>query len=179
MKRRNGLCRWLTLVVGFTTASSCFAIDGVALSVGDGLGDVEMLRLTLLARQWDHPPDRTDWHLRIHWEFGVARWRASHAATGVSELYDADLTPVIRFVRPGAASQPYLEFGIGAHVLSEDRIADRVLSSTYHFGSHVGIGLQWGEGADMTLRYQHLSNASLETPNPGIDFAIVRLAFPI
>lgn len=156
------------------------ALDGISISVGDGLGDVEMLRVSLLARQTDHRPDGAGWNLRIHWEFGLAYWRARHGSTGVDEVYDANVTPVLRFAPTcRAGTQPYVEFGLGFHVLSEDRIEDRTLSSTYHFGSHLGVGLVTGSDRrlDLGLRYQHLSNASLATPNPGIDFAIARLAW--
>lgn len=171
---------WAPAACLLTWAAPAPAIDGVAISVGDGLGDVDMLRVSLLARQHDHRADGAGWNLRIHWEFGLAYWRAYDADTGVEEIYNANVTPVLRFSpthRTGI--RPYVEFGLGFHVLTEDRIEDRTLSSTYHFGSHLGVGVVTSSDRrfDLGLRYQHLSNASLETPNPGIDFAIARVGW--
>lgn len=177
MKIARDLCLPVLLLASSSTVA---AFDGVAVSVGDGLGDVEMVRVSLIALQKDHRPDGAGWNLRIHWELGLAYWRAYGASTGVDEVYDLNVTPVLR-LSPTRwnGSRPYFEFGIGAHVLTEDRIEDRRLSSTYHFGSHLGVGVITGpqHRFDLGLRYQHLSNASLATPNPGIDFAIARVAW--
>ncbi|MGE0080348.1 MAG: acyloxyacyl hydrolase [Thiohalomonadaceae bacterium] len=179
MKARYGK-PWLLAPLLLAWAHPIAAFDGLAVSVGDGLGNVEMLRVSLLARQRDHAPDHAGWNLRIHWEFGLACWRAHDSSTGVDEIYNANVTPVLRFSPTGRrGARPYAEFGLGFHVLSDDRIEDRTLSSTYHFGSHVGVGLVTGGDRrfDLGVRYQHLSNASLETPNPGIDFAIARIGW--
>lgn len=174
-QRRARLFATLLLTWGCPAA----AFDGLAISIGDGLGTVEMVRLSLLARQRDHAPDHGVWKLRIHWELGFAYWRAHNSSTGVSEIYNANVTPVLRFSpNDHAGMRPYTEFGLGFHVLSEDRIENRTLSSTYHFGSHLGIGvIMGGNRLELGMRYQHLSNSSLETPNPGIDFAIMRIGW--
>jgi hypothetical protein len=114
--------------------------------------------------------------MRVHWELGVAYWRAPEDTEGVQDLFDVNATPVFRFATVRQAPRPYADIGIGVHVLSEHRIGERELSTPYHFGSIAGVGLELESGLDLSLRFQHLSNAAVGLPNPGINFALLRLA---
>jgi lipid A 3-O-deacylase len=168
----------LTALLLMATSAAAGPIDGVAVCLGDGLAGVEMARISLLARQKDPPPGIAGWNLNIHWEFDLAAWRVRRFRRGAGQLFEASVTPVLRLSLPWPAARPYAEFGLGAHVLSDDRIGDRVLSTSYQFGSHLGVGLVMGarHAWELGVRFQHLSNAGLETPNPGMDFVIARVA---
>ncbi|MGM0412618.1 MAG: acyloxyacyl hydrolase, partial [Pseudomonadota bacterium] len=73
----------------------------------------------------------------------------------------------------------YLEAGTGIRLLSRSRVSGRELSTEFHFGSHGGAGIRFGPGnrLDAALMLQHISNADIETPNPGINFYQLRLIY--
>ena len=92
------------------------------------------------------------------------------------------MTPVFRLQRhPFGATriQPYLEAGVGFHLLSEREIENIILSTSFQFGIDVGWGLLWGHDRRVELgyRFQHLSNAGIRLPNPGINFHLLYLGY--
>ena len=76
---------------------------------------------------------------------------------------------------------PFLEVGLGAHFLSNIRFDDLSLSTSLQFGSHIGAGIYFGKDRRFSLvyRFQHLSNASVKQPNPGVEFHLLQLGFRI
>ena len=69
--------------------------------------------------------------------------------------------------------------GIGTHLLSElyDN-GGRQLSTAFQFGDHIGVGYVTADGMDIGLLIQHFSNGSIKQPNDGVNFAVVRMAYP-
>ena len=103
----------------------------------------------------------------LSWDLSFGGWTGGHGP-----VYDLGFTPVARLGR-----SPYLEAGVGAHVLSDlDVGTGRDLSTHFQFGDHVGVGLRFGN-YDLGVRLQHLSNGGLRNPNPGINFVILRLQY--
>ena len=49
------------------------------------------------------------------------------------------------------------------------------MSTAFQFSDTLGAGVQFGNRARSTVgvRFQHLSNASIKRPNPGINFTQV------
>src|SRR5436305_1101512 len=83
-------------------------------------------------------------------------------------------TPIFRYAR-SRNSGPYLEAAIGLHFLSDTHIKpDVTLSTHFQFGDHIGVGVR-RDKYDLGIRLQHLSNAGLRNPNPGVNFLLVRL----
>ncbi len=155
-------------------ATPARAIDGLSVELGQGHG----LWLWRAAGQWNWPQksalDAGEWHTRGYWDLAAGVWEG-----GVDTIYDLGLTPVLRMER-GEYSSPYLEAGIGAHMLSSLHITPyRTFSSHLQFGDHIGVGLRFGyeDRVDIGLRLQHLSNAGLRNPNPGINFLQLRLGY--
>ena len=77
--------------------------------------------------------------------------------------------------------QPYLEAGIGVHLLSHVRINnDRDLSTAFQFGENAGAGIAFGENHrfELGVYVQHESNASIKEPNPGLTYlgVVLRVA---
>jgi lipid A 3-O-deacylase len=72
--------------------------------------------------------------------------------------------------------EPYLELNGGTLFTSHD-VPDR--TSTVNFTSGAAFGLHFlGQHAwSLEVRYMHISNAGLATPNPGINTVQVRLGF--
>ena len=55
----------------------------------------------------------------------------------------------------------------------------RVFGSRLNFAARLGVGRSFGEQGrhEVSLNYQHFSNAGLKRPNPGEDFLQLRYAY--
>jgi len=132
---------------------------------------------------WD--PGLTWWeiggyHFTVVGEAHVAYWdiRENHAAH--PNIWEFGLTPVFRFIKSSGWVRPYIEAGVGVRLLSHVRETDdRTLSSSFQFADMVGVGAQLGSHQQYQagFRFQHLSNAGLEHPNPGINFSELYLQY--
>jgi lipid A 3-O-deacylase len=149
-------------------ASSAHALDSVSMEIGSGSRQVDMWRLGL---QWNiesHWLEERKWNL--YWDAVLGTWDSD---TG--SLVDVGLTPVFRYAP--AEHGPYAEGGIGVHILSETDISSAIdFSTQFQFGSHLGAGYRFNR-YDLSLRLQHLSNAGIKNPNPGINFLQLRLQY--
>lgn len=169
---------FLALSALLTAAQPSHAIDGMSLELGGGDG-VDMGRLGV---QWDWNKrwfQGRNWHLGGYWDVAVGYWNRGDTRAGEhDDLFDLGVTPVFR-IQPNGLVGPYVEAGIGVHLLSHSSIGDRRMSTSFQFGDHVGLGYRFGaKGAfDVGYRFQHLSNASIKRPNPGINFHQIRLQY--
>jgi hypothetical protein len=172
------MARWaaaalLGLACGLPRA---WAGERVVLEAGAG-HEGELLRLGL---QWDlgqRDLAAGAWQLDALVEASLGAWEPELGDRG---LYDLGLTPLVRLSPVRLASdsaRPFLEAGLGAHLLSNVRFSDLDLSTSFQFGSHLGLGLLLGRDRRWSLiyRFQHLSNASVKLPNPGIEFHLLQL----
>jgi hypothetical protein len=114
------------------------------------------------------------WCWNVYWNGQLSRWHGREAAAMNSVIWDTGLTPSIRLESVSLeGSSPYLELGIGAHVLSETRINHhRAFSNAFQFGEFVGGGLRFGHQGTMWwgVRIQHISNGGIKEPNDGVTF---------
>ena len=149
------------------------AADGVSAELGYN-DEVRMWRAGLQWK-WERRWWRGgSWELGGYWDLSAGGWR-----NGEQTIYDLGLTPVFR-LEGTAPGSPYLEAGIGFHVISDLHIDyDRSFSTRFQFGDHVGVGMRFGPRSryDVGLRLQHLSNGGIRKPNPGIDFLQLRLQY--
>lgn len=105
-------------------------------------------------------------------------WRAKPGGnwprSGVKQF---GVTPVLRY-RFGAAQRRLVEAAIGFNVITPKyQSGERRFSSVFNFGNHVGVGGRSpGSGWEVALRLEHFSNAGCDQPNPGENFAPLRLA---
>ena len=146
------------------------AIDALALEVGYGEDRTSLLRFAVVER-WNREPRPLGrkWQLTGYWDFSAALWD-----NAVESTADLGITPVFRFER----GPLYLEAAIGLHLVQTRISASRVFSTAVQFGDHVGIG--WYSGRwDFAARVQHLSNAGIDHPNPGINFVLVRAQYEL
>jgi hypothetical protein len=100
-----------------------------------------------------------------------------------NELRDVGLTPVFRFWRNKSHSgfRPFVEAGIGLHYLTQKNVGPKDFSTHFQFGDHIGIGAEFGNSMRyrVTYQFQHLSNAGIDDPNPGINFHLVSFGFKL
>jgi lipid A 3-O-deacylase len=172
----------LIAVLTLGEVKSVQAIDGIALDLGTAAGDTDVERYGITIKsdwnaQWFA---EGDWYLGGYWELGASYWDEDKGRTGNGSLGDFHVTPVLRLQRkPGMTISPFFEFGLGAHVHTDDSIGNKNFDIPFAFGSHVGGGLRFGSQAQYELiyRFQHLSNAGLGDDNPGINFHVLNLGY--
>ena len=149
-------------------AIPAYGVDGVSAELGKGSRGVDQWRV---GAQWNQ---EIAWlasrNWRLYWDLSLGGW---HSDFGT--VYELGLTPVFRHARH--ARGVYFDAGIGAHLLSNQRVSrDLSLSTRFQFGDHLGIGYRFAR-YDLGLRFQHLSNAGIRNPNPGINFLQLRLQY--
>lgn len=112
----------------------------------------------------------------------ISYWHAQVHPTANGSLWDAGLTPMLRWLPPCCATaQPFLEAGIGVHLLSHTRINNnRDLGTAFQFGENAGGGIAFGENRryELGVYVQHESNGSIKEPNNGLTYlgVVLRVA---
>jgi lipid A 3-O-deacylase len=152
-------------------AASAHAVDGISLDLGKGDRGASLVRV---GGHWNYELVKLAPHdIHPYIEVSVAHWH-----TEKSDLYDTAITPVFRYAR-SPHDGPYVEAAIGLHILSGTHLQENVsLSTRFQFGDHIGVGVRRGH-YDVGLRLQHLSNAGLRNPNPGVNFLQLRLGYEL
>ena len=153
------------------------ALDGFAIEGGGGEGS----SMGRGAVQWNWGKrwfQRGDWHVGSFWELGIAYWSRDAQPGQNGDLVEIGLTPVFRLQRNDLTG-PYVEGAIGVHLLSDTALGDKIFSTAFQFGDHVGVGYRFGvkNALDMSYRFQHLSNGGIKKPNDGINFHQLRLQY--
>jgi len=156
--------------------TSAQAVDGVSVEVGYDGGDMARVGM-----QWDWNRQwfqGAAWHVGAYWDLTIGRWRRNWPPGFKDGIGEIGLTPVFR-LQPNELKGPYLEGGIGMHLLSQSMLADKRFGTRFQFGEHVGVGFRFGATSafDLGYRFQHLSNADIKRPNNGINFHQVRLQY--
>jgi len=164
-------------------SGSAIGVDGVSIQGGVGTGssegsDTRMVRAGL---QWDWKQrwfQGKEWHVGGFWDVGVGYWERDATPGQNGDLYEIGVTPVFR-LQKNQLEGPYVEAGVGAHLLSQTSLGDKRYSTSFQFGSHLGIGYRFGarQAFDVSYSYQHLSNADIKKPNDGMDFHEIRLQY--
>jgi lipid A 3-O-deacylase len=168
------------LLTGAIWQPAAFAVDRVCVEAGAG-HEGELIRLAVqweLEKRWF---EQRRWRLGALIEAAAGAWSPELGDRG---LYDVGATPVLRLAPnrpPSGRATPFFEAGVGAHLLSNVTFSDLDLSTSLQFGSHIGAGVLFGRGGrySLTYRFQHLSNASIKQPNPGIEFHLLQIGFRV
>ncbi len=86
----------------------------------------------------------------------------SFISFGPSYRYDVKKSEAIRW---------FLDFGVHPTYAEKSTYGGRPLGGNFHFTTHIGLGayLDRRKRTSALLRYQHTSNAGMNTPNPGLD----------
>ena len=148
------------------------ALDGVSVQAGRGEDRTYLLRFAVTDQWRERGPAPSGWTLAGYWEFAAGVWHNADESTR-----ELAATPVFRFERQGI----YVEGAIGFHLVSTHISAHRRFSTSFQFGDHLGAGVRFGPGRryDLGVRVQHLSNGGLASPNPGINFVLMRLHYAL
>jgi lipid A 3-O-deacylase len=82
------------------------------------------------------------------------------------------VVPMFRYTFANERSlKPFIELGVGAAFLRQTRLAYRKLSTLFQFDDRLNVGLAFGhrQQYEVTVGYNHMSNANIKDPNCGID----------
>ncbi|HWX11441.1 MAG TPA: acyloxyacyl hydrolase [Trinickia sp.] len=186
MNSKKGSRRRYTAVAGAAavlvlSAASAARADSLGVQVAGGVAEHKVYKADL-GLVWDPGINWWGiggWHFALIGEAHVAYWHSSEG-TSRNGVFEFGVTPVVRFIKATGAVRPYIEAGAGIRGLSKHTInASYNLSSAFQFTEVVGIGAQFGrhQQYEVGLRFQHISNAGIKEPNPGINFSQLYLQY--
>lgn len=166
------------LLLLIAPATSAWALSGISIEIGHA----DHARILRASTAWN--PDQrwlsaAGWHLAPQIHAGIGAWNGTTAHKNtVAEVFVA---PSVRY-RTNASSgqQPYVEVGLGAHLISESRLDDqRDLGANLLLSEHLGMGVVFGDRSqyDLSYRFQHMDNAGRQSTNPGLNAHQVRLLY--
>jgi len=152
-----------------------------AVFVQGGAGDLDVDQF-VVGVTWDwHWPARKLGSDRVHayWEASIGRWSAEQGQEAMW-FTQVGITPALRYeFTPAEQRSWFVDGGIGFNVILPLFRADtRRFSTEFNFGDHVAVGWRNDRGLvnEVSLRFQHFSNGSIDTPNPGQNFLQLRFA---
>lgn len=170
--------RTLTAIIALSAAApaACAASlspDGAGLTFGQG----HSVFVSGAAAHWDslcQCAELKQLGFETRLVAQLAYWHAQVHPTDNGSLFDLGVTPFLRWLAPEVATvRPFVEAGVGVHLLSHTRINnDRVLSTAFQFGENAGTGIAFGEHHrfEVGVYVQHESNARIKQPNDGLTY---------
>jgi hypothetical protein len=106
-------------------------------------------------------------------------WHARDFGGGHRGFVQLGLVPLLRYRLDQGRSPWFVEGGIGASVTHRRYVTpDKTFSTNWNFSDNLAVGRSLGADrqGELSLRWQHISNAGIRKPNPGEDFLFVRYA---
>lgn len=106
-------------------------------------------------------------------------WRARDFGGGHRGFVQLGLVPLLRYRFDAGRSPWFVEGGIGISVTNHRYVTpDKTFSTNWNFSDNLALGRSLGQGGkrELSLRWQHISNAGIRKPNPGEDLVFVRYA---
>lgn len=154
----------------FTIASAVRAADQQWIEVGARVGFSKTVR----GEDFNQLEIATAWRLPWTW-MPDSGWRLDsriNASAGV--LHGGSDTAAIVTTGPGLAwvspSQQFtVEAGISPTLISRHEFGDADFGGIFQFTSFIGLNSRIGKQTTASIRVQHMSNASIYDPNPGLD----------
>ena len=70
-----------------------------------------------------------------------------------------------------------LELGVSPTVLTRTRFSSKDLGFPFQFTTHVGLNFDLGGHVRFTYRFQHMSNAAIGHPNPGLNLHLLGVSY--
>jgi len=110
-------------------------------------------------------------------ELLVGVWSAKAVGGGRDQFAHIALSPIFRYHFDSGNSPVFFEGGIGLSLTSPKYLTPtKTFSTSFNFVDTLGVGYSFGPNRNqaVTLRLQHISNASIKKPNPGEEFLQLR-----
>jgi hypothetical protein len=113
-----------------------------------------------------------------YWEGSISQWSYPGADDRrTAWLAQVGAIPVFRYRPDGGASPWFFEGGVGVTFTTNVYETDRKrFSTSFNFGDHLALGRNFGTRREheLSLRFEHYSNAGIKHPNPGENFVQLR-----
>ncbi|MET3107027.1 lipid A 3-O-deacylase [Oxalobacteraceae bacterium GrIS 1.18] len=171
----------LKKILAFILISSVTPLIWADVSVEAGAGSQVAIYKLALQKNWEN--DYTylrEHHIHGYWELNVAEIEArkfDNIPGRRQYVTDFGVTPVLRWQEVDQHGW-FAEIGVGAHYFSKKYDNDRrAFSTNFQFGDHAGIGYQFNDHFEVTVKFQHYSNADIKKPNPGVNVGMLKLAY--
>jgi len=123
-----------------------------------------------------------NWNLPWSWELGKEWGLQPRLDLAAGWLGDGGQDAAIWSVGPslvlGRKRLPLsLEGGVHPTGLSADRFGSKDFGTYIQFTSHVGLNWNFARHWSVGYRFEHMSNAHLGTPNPGLNLHVFGLSY--
>ena len=164
----------------FSLVLACIALGpAVAAAAPSVFGQAgtgqDSVRVASAGLAWDLPWQRADRGLSTRAEVFVSRWHTPVVDGSRRSLWQVGVVPMLRW--RAAGSPWFVEGGIGLSLLDgELRTPRGHFSTRLNFSDNLGVGRSFGAQGEqeVSLRWQHTSNAGIREPNPGLDLVMLR-----
>jgi len=156
-----------------------YAVDSASIEFATG----NKTQVARVGMQWKWESrwwQSNDTHLGGYWDLTLAQWRGTRFQNSdqSQNITSIGITPVFR-LQSDTLKGFYAEGSIGIHYLSDlYNNNGRQLSTRVEFGDALGIGYVFQNNVDLGLKIQHFSNGGIKEPNSGVNFAVIRFAYP-
>lgn len=151
--------------------------SGLFLQAGTGDSDTQSYTLGAVW-DWQWQSQTKLGKVTGYSEASFGRWASSAPQSqGATWATQVGITPVLRQFLGTAHGTCFVEIGIGANfILPLYHSGRKQFSTQFNFGDHIAAGRQFGarHNEEVSLRFQHYSNAGISHPNPGENFIEVR-----
>ena len=117
-------------------------------------------------------PLGTRWTLRTRLELSLGRLGRHRADTMIGSVGPA--VSLMSEKLPLA-----IEVGVSPTLIGRHEFVGRDLGRALQFTSHVGIAVLAGKRLRLGYRFQHISNARLARPNPGLNMHMFSILIPL
>lgn len=117
------------------------------------------------------------------------RWRPAVTAGTLYRNRTADGVQVLiasaeierKLGRAGAMVEPYVSFGFGPTLFSDDVLGPLIVGGDLQFTSSVALGVTVRTSVPIRIAYRlsHTSNGGIRTENPGVDISGLVIEFPL
>jgi hypothetical protein len=160
-------------------AQSPDATPALFVQAGSGEASVDMVGAGLRwPLGWQRPAGGGVLSLQL--QAFVSGWRTQPVVgDGHRDLVQLGAVPLLRWRGDAGRSPWFVEGGIGLSVLDRKlETPAKTFSTRWNFSDTLAVGYTWGDTRqhELSLRWQHTSNAGLRKPNPGLDLGMVRYA---
>jgi hypothetical protein len=108
-------------------------------------------------------------HLRLDFEVGIGVLHGEGTTGGFARV-----APLLDLSKDGFPVSLFAT--TGPVLLTEDKYDGFDVGGHFHFASAIGLKWHLHDGWSVSYRIQHLSNAGIANPNPGLDLHLFRLA---
>jgi hypothetical protein len=175
--RRSGVSGWAVfclLLWSLVGRAEDFRLESVGArggvssnSNGHEFNQAELFANWNLPWAWDLG---REWHLQSRLDF-TAGWlgdRGNNAAIGTAG-------PSLALSRERLPLS--LDGGVSPTLLSRSEFGSKDFGMDYQFTSHVGLNWDFAPHWRLSYRFQHMSNAGLASPNPGLNMHMFGLSY--